>query len=49
MGVEKKMIKQGDGSTKAQAGQTVTMEYTGWLFDQSKPDFKGKQYVCSTP
>jgi len=43
MGVEKKIIKQGDGSTKAKPGQTVTMVYTGWLFDGSAPDFKGKQ------
>jgi len=43
MGVEKQIIKQGDGSTKAQAGQEVTMEYTGWIFDGSAANKKGKQ------
>jgi len=45
MGVTKEIIKQGDGSTKAQSGQEVTMEYTGWIFDGSAANKKGKQYV----
>lgn len=35
----------GDGVTKAKQGDMVTMEYTGWLFDPSKPDNKGNQCV----
>jgi FK506-binding protein 1 len=45
MGVEKKNISPGDGTTRPKKGDTVTMEYTGWLFDPSKPDTKGTQYV----
>ncbi|GAB7339791.1 hypothetical protein MBLNU457_6341t1 [Dothideomycetes sp. NU457] len=47
MGVEKQIIKQGDGSTKAKAGQEVTMEYTGWIFDGSAANKKGKQFDSS--
>lgn len=31
MGVTKQLIKAGDGQTKAKAGDTITMEYTGKL------------------
>ncbi|PSK34168.1 hypothetical protein C1H76_9137 [Elsinoe australis] len=47
MGVTKKILKQGNGSDKPKAGDTVTMEYTGTLFDDSKPDHKGKQFDSS--
>ena len=47
MGVEKTLISEGDGTTKPQKGDTVSMEYTGWLHDTSKPDNKGKQYVTT--
>lgn len=40
MGVTKQIIKQGDGSTRPQKGDNVTMEYTGWLEENGK---KGKQ------
>lgn len=33
MGVEKQLIKAGDGQTRAQKGDTITMEYTGTLTD----------------
>ena len=49
MGVTKEILKQGDGSTKASAGQEVTMEYTGWIFDGSAANKKGKQYVIYRP
>ena len=44
MGVEKKIIKQGNGSDKPKKGDNVTMEYTGWLHEAGKPDNKGNQY-----
>lgn len=40
MGVTKTVIQEGTGA-QAQAGQAVTIEYTGWLKDTSKPDNKG--------
>lgn len=36
MGVTKQLIKEGDGQTKAKAGDTITMEYTGTLEDGSQ-------------
>ncbi|EMC91195.1 hypothetical protein BAUCODRAFT_39348 [Baudoinia panamericana UAMH 10762] len=47
MGVTKKLISPGDGVTKPKAGDTITMEYTGTLFDQNAPDNKGKQFDSS--
>lgn len=47
MGVEKTIITEGDGPSPTN-GQTVTMEYTGWLKDTSQPENKGKQYVLPT-
>jgi FK506-binding protein 1 len=45
MGVEKKMLKSGNGVDRPKAGDTVTMEYTGWLYDASAADkgYKGNQ------
>ncbi|GAO17475.1 hypothetical protein UVI_02000570 [Ustilaginoidea virens] len=40
MGVSKTVIKEGTGETPVK-GQTVTIEYTGWLKDESKPNNKG--------
>lgn len=40
MGVEKTIIKEGNGPSP-QVGQTVSMEYTGWL--KSEDGSKGKQ------
>ncbi|KAK7542017.1 uncharacterized protein J3D65DRAFT_612314 [Phyllosticta citribraziliensis] len=45
MGVEKQTIKPGDGVTKPSVGDTVTMEYTGFLQDPSGN--KGKQFDSS--
>lgn len=36
----------GTGAT-ATSGRTVTVSYTGWLYDASKPDFKGTQFDSS--
>lgn len=43
MGVTKKVLSQGNGSDKPKAGDNVSMVYTGWLEDASKPDNKGMQ------
>lgn len=42
MGITKTIIEEGSGAIPV-AGQTVTIEYTGWLKDTSKPDNKGEQ------
>jgi FKBP-type peptidyl-prolyl cis-trans isomerase len=33
--------------TEAASGKTLTVNYTGWLFDPSKPDGKGLQFDSS--
>jgi FKBP-type peptidyl-prolyl cis-trans isomerase len=33
--------------TQAIAGLTVTVEYTGWLYDEGAPDHKGTQFDTS--
>ena len=43
MGVTKQQISPGDGVTKPKPGDNITMEYTGWLQDKSKPNEKGQQ------
>jgi FK506-binding protein 1 len=42
MGVTKTIITEGNGAIP-QAGQKVTIEYTGWLKDTSKADNKGEK------
>ena len=52
MGVTRKIIAKGNGTDKPKKGDTVTIEYTGNLYDEdkgSKNDFRGKQYVSATP
>ncbi len=43
MAVTKTTIKSGSGDQPTK-GDTVTIEYTGWLKDTSKPDSKGNKY-----
>jgi FK506-binding protein 1 len=43
MGVTKTMISAGNGVDKAQKGDTITMEYTGTLYDEKAADKKGQQ------
>jgi FK506-binding protein 1 len=43
MGVTKTTITPGNGVDKAQKGDTITMEYTGTLYDDNAADKKGKQ------
>lgn len=38
--------KLGEGA-EAQAGQNVIVHYTGWLFDESAPEHKGKKFDSS--
>lgn len=42
---EKRLLSEGNNVDYPQVGDEVTIEYTGWLYDASKPDFKGTQYV----
>jgi FKBP-type peptidyl-prolyl cis-trans isomerase FkpA len=35
------------GGNEAQAGREVTVHYTGWLYDASRPDNKGTQFDSS--
>jgi FKBP-type peptidyl-prolyl cis-trans isomerase FkpA len=35
------------GGTLATSGRTLTVNYTGWLYDASKADFKGAQFDTS--
>jgi FKBP-type peptidyl-prolyl cis-trans isomerase FkpA len=39
-------IKQGGGAL-ATAGHNVTVHYTGWLYDESAPDHRGKKFDSS--
>ncbi len=39
-------VVDGDGAT-AEAGQTVVVHYTGWLYDPSQPDNKGAKFDSS--
>jgi FKBP-type peptidyl-prolyl cis-trans isomerase FkpA len=39
-------LREGTGAT-ATAGRTVTVSYTGWLYDPAKPESKGTQFDTS--
>lgn len=41
MGVQKTIISEGTGPQPA-VGQTISMHYTGWVKDTSKPDNRGE-------
>nr|POF02993.1 peptidyl-prolyl cis-trans isomerase [Quercus suber] len=47
MGVTKQLISPGNGTDKPKAGDNITMEYTGTLYDPSAPNNKGKQFDSS--
>lgn len=51
MGVEKKILKPGDGLTFPKKGDKVSMHYTGCLYDASKADnhFMGFKYASIIP
>lgn len=42
MGVTKTIISEGSGGSP-KPGQQVTIQYTGWQKDTSKPENKGKK------
>ena len=47
MGVTKKVIQPGNGVDKPKAGQKVTIQYTGNLYDETagaEQDFRGAEY-----
>ncbi len=44
MAVTKTVLKEGSGPSP-RTGDNVTIEYTGYLKDTSKPNNKGNQYV----
>jgi FKBP-type peptidyl-prolyl cis-trans isomerase len=46
MGVTKTISKEGSGAIP-QVGDKVTIEYTGYLKDPSKPNNKGDKYALS--
>ncbi|KAF4126941.1 FK506-binding protein 1 [Geosmithia morbida] len=46
MGVSKTIISEGSGGSPS-PGDTITMQYTGWVKDTSKPGNKGKQFDSS--
>jgi len=39
-------VKVGDGNV-ATAGKSVSVHYTGWLFDAAEPGYKGKKFDSS--
>jgi len=47
MGVEKLVIRPGNGIDFPKKHDEVSMEYTGWLFDDDAPDHKGGQFDTS--
>jgi FKBP-type peptidyl-prolyl cis-trans isomerase len=47
MGVTKKLISPGNGTDKPKKGDSITMEYTGNLYDANAPEGKGKQFDSS--
>ncbi|KAF1913321.1 hypothetical protein BDU57DRAFT_522165 [Ampelomyces quisqualis] len=47
MGVEKVMLKRGNGTDVPKKHDEVSMEYTGWLYDDNIPNKKGKQFDTS--
>ncbi|KAH0536127.1 hypothetical protein FGG08_006970 [Glutinoglossum americanum] len=47
MGVTRKVLKASDKKDIPAEGDTVKIEYTGWLFDPTQPGNKGKQFDTS--
>jgi FK506-binding protein 1 len=40
--LQKDVIRQGNGMDRPLPGDTVSMDYTGWLFEAGQPDNRGK-------
>ncbi|KAE8381682.1 hypothetical protein BDV26DRAFT_255248 [Aspergillus bertholletiae] len=47
MGVTKTLLVPGNGVDFPKKNDEVAMHYTGWLYDQSKPDNKGDKFDSS--
>ncbi|GKZ21402.1 FK506-binding protein 1A [Aspergillus brasiliensis] len=47
MGVTKETISPGNGQQFPKKGDTISMHYTGCLYDESKPNKMGKQFDSS--
>ncbi|EON66164.1 hypothetical protein W97_05407 [Coniosporium apollinis CBS 100218] len=49
MGVFKRVILKGNGVDRPEKGDSVTMEYTGWLYDENQANngYKGTQFDSS--
>ncbi|KAF2684367.1 peptidyl-prolyl cis-trans isomerase [Lentithecium fluviatile CBS 122367] len=47
MGVEKQIIKEGNGVDLPKKHDEVSMEYTGWLYNENEPNKKGTQFDSS--
>jgi hypothetical protein len=40
--LQKEVIREGNGTDKPKAGDVVTMDYTGWLYEKNEPNNRGK-------
>ncbi|KNG52225.1 peptidyl-prolyl cis-trans isomerase [Stemphylium lycopersici] len=47
MGVEKIISRPGNGTDFPRKHDEISVEYTGWLFDDDAPDHKGTQFDSS--
>ncbi|RHZ69279.1 FK506-binding protein 1B [Aspergillus turcosus] len=48
MGLEKQTLRTGNGKDRPQPGDPVELNYTGYLYDESNPDYhKGKEFDSS--
>jgi FKBP-type peptidyl-prolyl cis-trans isomerase FkpA len=41
------VLKQGGGGAAVAAGQTAVVNYTGWLYEATAPEHKGKEFDSS--
>jgi hypothetical protein len=47
MGVSRQVLREGNKKDFPKPGDTVSIEYTGYLYDPSREDKKGKKYVLA--
>ncbi|KAL9625769.1 MAG: hypothetical protein Q9160_000089 [Pyrenula sp. 1 TL-2023] len=47
MGVNKQTVSPGNGTDRPKKGDSITMEYTGFLYDANAPQNRGKQFDSS--
>jgi FK506-binding protein 1 len=47
MGVQKQLIREGNGRDFPKKNDEVSMEYTGWLYQEDAADKKGTQFDSS--